>query len=81
YMLRHPETLLRSANRLSTLYNRLANIGPLRWLGEKTTGISKDRELPSVQRTTFAERFRSYSGGFSPHPGEGRSENKRGLTV
>ena len=81
YMLRHPETLLRSANRLSTLYNRLANIGPLRWLGEKTTGISKDRELPSVQRTTFAERFRSSSGGSSPHPGEGRSENKRGLTV
>lgn len=81
YVLRHPETLLRSASRLATLYNRLATIAPLRWLGEKTTGISKERELPRAQRTTFAERFRSYSGGSSPHPREGRSEDKRGLSV
>jgi Fe-S oxidoreductase len=62
YMLSNPETLLRRASRLAPLYNRLTNIGPLRWLGETTAGISKERELPGIQRETFAKSFRTHSG-------------------
>jgi L-lactate utilization protein LutB len=62
YVLSNPERLLRRASRLAPLYNRLANIGLLRWLGETAVGISKERPLPKVHRRTFAEWFRSRSG-------------------
>jgi L-lactate utilization protein LutB len=41
------------------LANPLMESRVLRWLGEKTLGISKERRLPRVQRRTFAKWFRS----------------------
>jgi hypothetical protein len=41
------------------LANPLMRSRALRWMGEKTLGISKERQLPRVQRKTFAKRFRS----------------------
>jgi L-lactate dehydrogenase complex protein LldF len=41
------------------LANPLMRSRTLRWLGEKTLGISKERQLPRVQRKTFAKWFRS----------------------
>ena len=41
------------------LANPLMESRALRWMGEKTLGVSKERQLPRVQRKTFAKWFRS----------------------
>jgi len=41
------------------LANPLMRSRTLRWLGEKTLGISKERQLPQVQGKTFSRWFRS----------------------
>jgi L-lactate utilization protein LutB len=41
------------------LANPLMRSRVLRWMGEKALGISKERQLPRVQRKTFAKWFRS----------------------
>ena len=41
------------------LANPLMRSRALRWMGEKALGISKERQLPRVQRRTFAKWFRS----------------------
>jgi L-lactate utilization protein LutB len=37
----------------------VSNSRLLRWLGEKMTGISRERQIPRMQRGTFAKWFRS----------------------
>lgn len=46
-------------SRVPWLANPLMNSRPLRWLGEKTIGISKERQLPHIQGKTFAKWFRA----------------------
>jgi len=75
YMLGKPEAVLRSASRVAPLYNRLTDTRLLRWLGEKTAGLSKERQLPKVHRRTFTEWFRSRSGTSSSGPREGRDDS------
>lgn len=53
------ETIAKWGSHLPSLANVAAENRMMRWLGEKTLGISKERQLPRFQRTTLAEWFRS----------------------
>ena len=56
------ETVARFGSFVPALADVVANNRPIRWLGEKTLGISRDRQLPRFQRRTFAKWFRSSAG-------------------
>jgi L-lactate utilization protein LutB len=56
------ETAMRWGRLMPVLANVATNNGPMRWLGEKTLGISKERSLPRFQGTSFAKWFRSGAG-------------------
>ena len=57
--LANPEIMMRWGRLMPVLANVATNNGPIRWLGEKTLGINKERPLPRFQGTTFARWFRS----------------------
>ena len=52
------ETVEKWGSSMPWLANALVRNRPLRWLGEKTLGISSERQLPKVQSRTFAKWFR-----------------------
>lgn len=56
------ETVAKFGSFIPTLADVAANNRPIRWLGEKTLGISRDRQLPKFKRRTFAKWFRSSAG-------------------
>jgi len=60
--LANPEIMMRWGRLMPVLANVATNNGPMRWLGEKTLGISKERPLPRFQGTTLARWFRSSAG-------------------
>ena len=61
-LLANPEIMMRWARLMPVLANVTTSNGLVRWLGEKTMGISKERPLPRFQGTTFARWFRSSAG-------------------
>jgi Fe-S oxidoreductase len=48
----------RAATKLAPLVNRASSVKPVRFLMEKTTGIAKDRLLPTYARVRFSKWFR-----------------------
>jgi L-lactate dehydrogenase complex protein LldG len=56
------ETGMRWGRSMPMLANVTVNNRLVRWLGEKTLGISKARQLPRFQGTAFARWFRSSAG-------------------
>ena len=53
------ESIARWGSSMPFLANVASSNRIMRWLGEKTLGISKERQLPKFQRMTFAKWFRS----------------------
>lgn len=60
--LANPEIMMRWGRSVPVLANVTTNNRLVRWLGEKTLGISKERPLPRFQGTRFAKWFRSNAG-------------------
>ena len=58
-VLANAENAERWGSRAPWLANPLVRSRALRWMGEKTLAISKERQLPRLQRKTFAKWFRS----------------------
>jgi len=61
-LLSNAETLEKWGSSLAPLANPASSIGALRWLGEKTLGVSKERHLPRFRGGTFARWFQSGDG-------------------
>ena len=57
------DVLERLGSSMPWLAGILSNSRLLRRLGEKMTGISRERHIPRMQRATFAKWFRSREGG------------------
>jgi hypothetical protein len=55
----HVETVARWGGTVPLVSDMAARNKGLRWLGEKVLDISRERDLPRVQRKTFAKWFRS----------------------
>jgi glycerol-3-phosphate dehydrogenase subunit C len=53
------ESIAKWGSFMPLLANVASRTRAMRWLGEKTLGISKERELPKFQRMTFAKWFQS----------------------
>lgn len=53
------ESLAKWSSCMPFLANVASSNRIMRWLGEKTLGISRERQLPKFQRTTFAKWFQS----------------------
>jgi L-lactate utilization protein LutB len=53
------ETIAKWGSSVPILANVAAGNTLMRWLGERTLGISRERQLPRFQHTTLAEWFRS----------------------
>lgn len=56
------ETIVRWGSSVPMLANMATGNRLMRWLEEKTLGISRERQLPRFQRTTLAKWFRSSAG-------------------
>ncbi len=50
------------ASKVPRLANWGMNFGPARWLMEKTLGVTKEREFPEFEKTTFREWWASRGG-------------------
>ena len=55
----HVETITRWGGAVPVVSDMAARNKGLRWLGEKVLDISKERDLPRMQRRTFTKWFRS----------------------
>jgi Fe-S oxidoreductase/FAD/FMN-containing dehydrogenase len=59
-----------AASRLPSVFNRLAGLGPSRWLLEKVAGIDRRRPLPPLAHETFTDWFsRRTPAGRHAQPG------------
>ncbi len=63
----------RVATTFAPIVNRVSDVKPVRFLMEKTTGIAKDRLLPSYARTRFSKWFARRPPTPSPATTERRS--------
>ncbi len=62
------------ATAFAPLVNRSNNVGLVRGLMEKTTGIAKDRLLPTYAKVRFSKWFRSHRPAPPPAPTSSRGE-------
>ncbi|WP_152042299.1 LUD domain-containing protein [Salinigranum salinum] len=56
------ETLAKLGSATAPLSNRLASLGPVRRLMERTVGIDRRRDLPTFERQTFRQWFAARGG-------------------
>jgi len=61
-LLANPEIMMRWGRSVPVLANATAGNRVVRWVGEKTLGISKERPIPRFEGTSFARWFRSSAG-------------------